>query len=221
MNEIGSGAVRRAVISVLDVLIVALVAWTVSRMVFVRMNGALVSFGLGAFRYYTVLSNVFCAVTCLVSLIWSVTHRGEDLPGRLYVFRLMGTAVVGVTFFVVLTFLGPTMGYRAMFSGVSFWLHLVVPVLAAVEMVLQKPDGAVPFRKTFLAILPTLVYGVFYLGVNAAGWTGRSNPKTDFYGFLRWGWGIGAVFLLAAFLISWLFAALFWKLGRAGRAGRK
>ena len=55
--------IKRILIFALDVLVFALVLFAVIKMVGIRRNGALVSGGLGAFKYYTVLSNVFCALS--------------------------------------------------------------------------------------------------------------------------------------------------------------
>jgi hypothetical protein len=106
------------------------------------------------------------------------------------------------------------MGWGLMFTGVCLWLHLVVPVLSIIAQTLHQPENEIPFRKTPLAVAPTVAYGIVYVTVNAIGWTGKSNRVTDFYGFLRWGWGIGVVILLAICLMNWLAAILYWKLGR-------
>ena len=61
---------RRILILILDILVVLSVAYAVLGMVFAKDNSALVTGGRGAFKYYTVLSNVFCALTSLVCVIF-------------------------------------------------------------------------------------------------------------------------------------------------------
>lgn len=206
--------VRKIILYVSEILIVALVAYSVIGMVTTRNESALMMSGIRAFKFYTVLSNVFCALSSLFVLIFFFTEKRTALPVWLYLFRLMGSCVVTVTLVVVLLFLGPTMGWGLMFSGVCLWLHLVVPVLSIIAQILQQPEREVPFWKTVLAVAPTIVYGTVYITVNAVGWTGKSNRVTDFYGFLTWGWGIGIVILLAICLMNWLAAILYWKLDR-------
>ena len=198
--------IRRIILLVTDLLVVLSVAWSVIGMVTVRSDGVLVTGGRGAFKYYTVLSNVFCAIACLASAAYCLVRKTHVLPKRLYIFRLMGSSVVAVTFVVVLVFLGPLYGYGPMFSGVCFWLHLFAPVLGIAGQIACEPERPLPLKSTLWALLPTLADGCDYIGVTAAGWTGKANPKTDFYAFLRWGWVVGMVMFLVVFLINWLAA---------------
>ncbi len=115
---------------------------------------------------------------------------------------------------MVLVYLGPSLGYGPMFSGVCFWLHLPAPVLAIISQMLLKHEKSLKTVNTLWAVVPTIMYGIGYIAVNAANWTGKSNPMTDIYGFLKWGWGVGAVLLVAVCLLNWLMALLFWRLGR-------
>lgn len=206
----------RVLVFLLDILVVAVVAYAVIKMIESTKGGALVSGGLGALKYYTVLSNIFCALSCLCAALHFIITKGKALPSWLYVFRLMGSSVVSVTFLVVVFFLGSVYGYKLMFTGVSFWLHLVGPVLAIASQLLMKQAKPMPLRTSFWGIAPTVLYGVFYISVNAVQWTGESNPTTDFYRFLAWGWGIGIVIYLAIFLINWLVSLLYWYVGRKG-----
>ena len=209
--------IRRILIFLLDLVVVAVVTYAVLIMIESRKNGVLVSGGLGALKYYTVQSNIFCAISCLFAALHFIITRGRNLPSWLYVFRLMGASVVSVTFLVVIFFLGLIYGYRLMYTGVSFWLHLVAPVAAILGQLILKPSSPMPFRTSFWGIAPTVVYGFFYISVNAIGWTGSSNIETDFYSFLYWGWGIGIVIFLSIFLMNWLVSLMYWSIGRKKR----
>lgn len=214
MNENKRKGFGTVVTVLLDLLVVAFVCYAVMGMFFSRRNGVLVAGGWSAFKYYTVLSNVFCSLSCLCSALCFMLRKEPVLPSWLYLFRLMGSSVVTVTLLVVLFFLGPRFGYPMMFEGVNLWLHLIAPVLAIIGQLMLKTGNRLPFSASLWGIVPTAVYGVVYITVNAVGWTGKSNPATDIYRFLYWGWGVGAVIFLGLFLINWLVSVLFWRTGR-------
>ena len=203
----------------LNALITGIVTVTVLRMTLLPSGPLMTAAGWGVFRYYTVLSNVFCALTCLAALLRPDGRDGGRCPLPLYGLQLSGTGVVLVTFLVVVAFLGPLYGYRAMFTGASFWLHLVVPMLALLRMLLLRPDRPLPFPATLPAVAPTLLYGAVYALVNALTWTGRSDPATDVYGFLKWGWWIGAGFLFSILVVNWLCCVFLRAFG--GRAAKR
>ena len=163
------------------------------------------------FRYFTVDSNILCAVSCIFSIWFMIValRRGEgNTPKAMMLFRYAGTGAVTVTMMTVLLFLGILYGYPAMFAGWNLWLHLLGPVLAIVSFVWLERDGSVPEKKhMFLSVLPVVVYGAVYLimavliGYDKGGWP-------DFYGFNiggRW-----VISLAAMLLATLLIGALLW-----------
>ena len=205
---------RRTLILALDVLVFLVVVYASISMITISKDSVLVTGGLGAFKYYTVDSNILCAITSLICATWMLLNRDKDLPDALYVLHMTGVAVVSVTFVVVIIFLGPRLGYALMYTGVSFWLHLVAPVFAIIAQILLKHQDQLRMRSTCWTVVPTIVYGVFYVTANVVNWTGKTNRATDIYGFLTWGWAIGAVILVAICVMNWLIALLYWKIGQ-------
>ena len=137
--------------------------------------------GLKAFRYFTVLSNAFCALTALAMAIGQL--RGAVSP-LLLTFKYLGTASVAVTLLTVFLFLGPTQGYRALLSGDSFYMHLAGPLLAIGSFCfLEKRDMTMATALT--GLLPVLLYGVVYL--NKVVYAPQEKRWEDFYGFNRGG----------------------------------
>ena len=158
-------------------------------------NGALKT----VFRYFTTLSNLFCAAS---SLAVFVARLCGDIPSSILVLKYVSTVAVSVTFLTVMLFLGPVVyNYKDLLSGPDFWLHLVCPVLAIVSLLLwDKPD--MPFSAAFLGVLPVLLYGCTYLYQVILA---PSEKKwDDFYGFNREGkWPLSfAAMLFSSFLIS-------------------
>ncbi|MBQ6172407.1 MAG: hypothetical protein IJK34_07225 [Clostridia bacterium] len=196
-------------VMMLDIAIVIFVIFALILMMTAKTDGSLSSRGWSAFKYYTVQSNVFCAITSLIMIFFTLIRKNSEIPDWLYVLQLTGTTVVTVTFLVVVGFLGPVYGYQNMYLRANLWFHLIVPVVGMIKMLLIRPKRYYPFSITLWGILPTFLYGAVYSVINAVGWTGKSNPETDIYGFLFWGWGIGILFLLSICLLSWLSAIIF------------
>ncbi len=184
---------KRKVFNIVIFLIV-MINWL--RMVFIRSDLALTAGGLSSLKYFTVLSNLYEGLACLVWL-----YNGDE--------KIKYSAAVSVTLtmVVVLTFLGPLYGYPAMFYGVSFWMHLIVPLAALLE-VLFWSRTRFTLRDSLLACIPLGIYGIFYIGNNAINGIGIWPYTNDWYGFLTWGYPIGIMFylviLLAVFLIGFL-----------------
>ena len=176
---------RKTLLSALaQLLLIVITAWSVASMFLFTGSGNMrVNRGV-IFRYFTVDSNLLCAVSCIFGFIR--TLAGKKKAGKAcMLFRYAGTAAVAVTMMTVLLFLGPVYGYASMFSGWNLWLHLLGPLLAIVSFVWLERDGAFPEKKhLILSTLPVILYGAVYfvlavlMGKEKGGWP-------DFYGFNR------------------------------------
>ena len=175
--------------------------------------------GFVCFRYFTIDSNVLAAIACCAAIpskIRALMGRPAALSRPLLLLKHAGTAAVTVTLLTVLFFLGPTMGYGAMFVGPSFWLHGVNPVLAILVFVLADGNGLLRLRDWPIGALPVAVYACFYVPLAVF-----THVWPDFYGFNVGGlWYVSApVMLAAANLISLgLYAAQRLVVRRAGSA---
>ena len=156
--------------------------------------------GTWAFRYFTVLSNVFCAITCLLMFV-------SGGAGWAWTLKYIGTAAVTVTLLTVFVFLGPTMGYASLLGGWDIFWHLINPVLAILSFVIWERRG-MRFGFALLGMLPVILYGVVYLYQvvvipEEKGWE-------DFYGFNKGGhWKVSfTAMVLGTFVISMAFMFL-------------
>ena len=155
------------------------------------------------FRYFTVLSNVLCAITSLcVIFAWI----GGSLPLWAVLLKFVGTAAVSVTMLTVVLFLGPTSGeWKLLLTGAQLFLHLINPLLAIISLcVFESTDFGFPW--VFLGLLPTVLYGVFYLYRVVV--LPEDRRMEDFYGFNKngkWMLSVGMMLLLtfAASVILW------------------
>lgn len=156
-------------------------------------------------RYFTVLSNLFCAAASLTMVIFSLAG---EVPEAVRILKYTGTCAVTVTFLTVMLFLLPvTRDYVTLLSGSNFFLHLISPVLAAVSWIFFESSG-LEFYVVIFGTLPVVLYGGVYLYKVLL--APPEKRWEDFYGFNRGGkWPISiAAMICAAFGISVLLWAV-------------
>ena len=153
--------------------------------------------GKVAFRYFTVQSNVFCA---LASLLTAVCLLAGNLPEWAVVLKYMGTAAVTLTMLTVLLFLGQVYAYKPLLSGSDFFMHLLNPLLALVSFCVFEKQP-MTFGTALFGMVPILLYGPLYLYKTI--FAPEQKRWDDFYAFNRQGkWPVALVAMFAAhFLI--------------------
>lgn len=171
--------------------------------------GALQSSGIENFKFYTVLTNVFCGLIAAVYLMFILLKKDTD---KIRVFKLAAVCGVAITFAVVAFMFGPLYGYPQFYKGGNLFFHLLEPLTAIAEFILIRRKK-IPFKYTVIAAVPTLLYGMGYmLNILINGVGGPWPDTNDFYAFLSWGWPVGiaifATITLLAFGIACLFRAI-------------
>ena len=162
--------------------------------------------GRHSLRYYTILSNLLSGFAALLVAV-CVTEQG--LPFGVWLLKYVGTAAVTVTFLTVMVFLGPTLGYRAMFEGTEFFLHAAGPLLALLSFCFMERFHTLSFPLSLTGMLPVLLYGPVYA------WKVMFCPESrrwdDFYGYTKGGhWRLSACAMFAGtFLICVLLRFLY------------
>ena len=172
-------------------------------------EGALQSTGIENFKFYTVLTNVFCGIIALIYLVLVLLKKNTD---KLAAFKLAAVCGVAITFAVVAFMFGPLYGFPQFYKRGNLFFHLLEPVTAMVEFLLVRRQK-MPFRFTVFAAIPTLLYGIGYmLNILINGIGGPWPYTNDFYAFLSWGWPVGigifAAITLTAFGVACLFRAV-------------
>ena len=156
-----------------------------------------------SFRYFTTLSNLFCALTAFLLLL---SELFGAMPAWAVTLKYMGTVAVTVTFFTVFLFLLPaSRSIEGLFSnGPEIIMHVVTPLLALLSFLCFENRALSPWVIP-LGILPVLLYGWLYLNrvVIARAWP-------DFYGFNRDGkWKLSfSLMILGTVVIAVLLWAL-------------
>ena len=172
-------------------------------------EGALQASGIQNFKFYTVLTNVFCGLIALIYLIFKALKKDTD---KIRVLKLAAVCGVAITFAVVAFMFGPLYGFPQFYQRGNLYFHLLLPLSAMTEFILVRREK-MPFRYTVFAAVPTLLYGMGYLLNILINGVGGPWPDTnDFYAFLSWGWPVGiaifAVITLSAFGVACIFRAV-------------
>lgn len=178
-------------------------------------EGALQSSGIENFKFYTVLTNVFCGIVASVFLVFKILKKDTE---KIRVLKLAAVVGVAITFAVVAFMFGPLYGFLQFYKRGNLYFHLLLPVTAMIEFIFVK-RRKIPFKFTVFAAIPTLLYGIGYLLNILINGIGGPWPDTnDFYGFLNWGWPLGiAIFTgipLTAFVVACLFRLISNKRGK-------
>ena len=145
------------------------------------------------FRYFTTLSNVFCAIASLIVVICRLCG---SLPLWALLLKYVGTAAVTVTMLTVFLFLGPTShDWKGLLTKAELFLHLICPLLAIVSFLFFEKT-AMPAWTIAIGSLPVPVYGALYM--YKVIYAPEEKRWEDFYGFNRGGKGVISVILMTA-----------------------
>ncbi len=165
--------------------------------------------GFASLRYYTTLSNIFAGLVSALTILYLLRNTGELLPSWLGFLKNASAVSVGLTFFVVLFFLGPRHGYGPLFKGELFCLHAAGPILTIVSFLISRSFPPLRSGASFSAVLPTLLYGTGYAANILKNGLGEGENTNDWYGFAVKGIRtIPAVFLIILVLTWGLALAL-------------
>ena len=190
-----------------NMLVFVMAAQAVTMSFLYHESSALSASGFSTFRYFTTDSNVLAGLVSLIGGIAGLLAllKGKDrLPRFVILLKYVGTSAVMVTFMVVLLFLGLIFGYGSMYTGTSFYMHGIVPILCLVSFAAFDRGYRLKKKEILLSLIPVVVYGIVYfimvvaLGPAKGGWR-------DFYAFNaggRWYLSMPIVFSGAAGLAA-------------------
>lgn len=186
--------------TILNVLIFAVTAILMLRIF--RKDGAWDAQRVkGAFRYFTVQSNVLCAAAALCMALFPLSNWA-------WLLKYIGTAAVLVTLLTVFLFLAPSMGgLLPLLKGNDFFMHLTTPLMAVVSFSFFEKRG-MGFGTALLGMLPVVVYGFWYLYKII--YAPADKRWDDFYGFNKGGkWPVAFTgMMVGAFAVCMLLMGL-------------
>lgn len=184
----------------------------------VRLTGAndTVS-GFSALKYYTVLSNIFAAVISGAAAVCEYLYmkgKIKTVPTPLYVLKLSATTCVSLTFLIVMIYLAPFNpdGFFSMFTNSNLLFHFVIPVLSFTVFVFYEKTKSIKFYYTFVSVIPTLFYGIFYAVIAALNTAdGEIIPEYDWYRFFYGGVFAAVAIYIVILGLAYLISFLLWK----------
>ena len=135
-----------------------------------------------AFRFFTVQSNVLCAVTALIMCVYQLAG---DVPRWVWALKYIGTAAVSLTMVTVFVYLAPMLrSLSKLLSKQDFFLHFLTPAMALVSFCVFERRG-MDFPTALLGMLPLLYYGPLYL--HKVIYAPEGKRWDDFYAFNKGG----------------------------------
>ena len=190
---------------IFNILIVLLViVGTIAMLTNKDTTTGLTAAGFQNLKFFTVLSNEFCAIVAVLFLIC----RKKIKKNTLMLLKLMAAAATGVTFLIIAAFLQPLYPDMNLYRAGNFFFHLIVPLVAMTEFIFIGTDEKLPFYCTFISAIPAFLYGSGYIINILINGKGEWPDTNDWYGFLNWGWPVGIAIFLFVIVLDWAVACL-------------
>ena len=174
-------------------------------------EGSLSQRGIGNLKYFTVLSNLFEGAASVLWLMYA--GRGGRAKQRVESIKFAAAVATGLTFAVVMGFLGPMYGLLSLLKGSNLFFHLLIPVAAVAELLFLS-DAEYSLKDNNVAALSPLIYGTVYLFNYMIRSGGEWSFAYDWYGFLIWGYPVGIGIFAAICVVTWVIGWLIRKLKR-------
>ncbi len=169
--------------------------------------------GVTAFLFFTILSNTYLALTALIMIPYQLIlaiKKENKIPVWLLVLHYTAVVSVMLTCLVTFFFLMPSAANSGndplgLIAGVYCLVHLVVPVLAAINFCLLMVEPTLKFKWTPCGILPLVAYAIFYMlniELKFAPVYGKNGVAYyDWYGMFGDGTDIGRIFLVIIIIL--------------------
>lgn len=123
--------------------------------------------GLKTFRMFTVLSNMFVAITAAMSIPFAVDgirQKNYHLPRWIVNLTFSSVTCITLTFLITIFILSPRSGYfEMMISGSFLFMHTIVPIVSILSFLMINTYHNVKLKTSLYALIPVLAYGVVYL----------------------------------------------------------
>lgn len=216
---------RLKVSSVLNIIIVLLtiIATIIMFTGFKFMHGSepvLESTKLRVLRFFTVDSNIFMGMVSLAFLTQEqklLKGKVKDISKKMYIFKLMATTGVTVTFLTVFLYLGPISdgGISSLLQNSNLFFHLIIPVLSIITFTIFEKTDKIKFKYALFGIIPTLLYEIYYLiNILIHMEDGKVSPIYDWYWFVQNGVWTAIIVAPLMLVFTYIISLILWKFNR-------
>lgn len=171
---------------------------------------------IGMFRFFTVDSNVFMGIVALVIAIQErkfIQEKIQEIPTRYYRLKLMATTGVGLTFFIVIVYLGPISagGIPSMLRNSNLFFHLLIPLMSILNFTVFEKTDKLRLQDTLVGLIPTALYACYYLSnVLIHMENGKVSTLYDWYWFVQSGVWTAVIVVPIIFVFSYLISLFLW-----------
>ena len=161
-------------------------------------------------KYFTVDSNMLMGLASLVFLIEErkvIKDTRKSINAGFYIFKLVATVSVSVTFLTVFLYLGPGSdgGIASMLTNSNLFFHLLIPVLAIISFVYFERTNKIDRKYVKYGLIPTLIYAIFYISnvlIHVENF--EVSTKYDWYWFVQNGLWTALIVVPLMFLFTYL-----------------
>ena len=123
------------------------------------------TFGSIDLVYYTIDSNIFLLISCILYLIYR-----NRLPKIVQLLKYSSTLSVLITFLVVVFVLLPMYDFNypfLLYDGPNLYVHVLCPIIAVMSFVFfEKNDLENTFKNNLRAIYFTIIYAIILIALN-------------------------------------------------------
>ena len=136
--------------------------------------------GTKTFRMFTVLSNMFVAITsamCIPFAVEGIREKNYHLPRWIVNLTYISVTAISLTFVTTITVLGPTQGYVLMlFKRSNLFVHTLVPIFSITAFLFVNTYHTIKFKTLLYAMIPVFLYASVYfisaiiVGEDNGGW---------------------------------------------------
>ncbi|HAM64003.1 MAG: hypothetical protein A2Y20_06175 [Firmicutes bacterium GWF2_51_9] len=138
-------------------------------------------------KAFTIQSNLWIGITCLVFLILILKWKDESkIPQWLYHVKFMFTVDILLTYLVFAVLLSPLMSLRFLTSTANFFQHNLTSILALLDFLITDPKFVSKGKHVWLSLLPTLAYAIYFFTSYAI--TGIMPVAYFFLDYKKLGW---------------------------------
>ena len=143
--------------------------------------------------------------------------RKKEIPLIYYIFKMVATVAVSLTFFVVFAIFGfmSRGGHISLLRNSYLFFHLIIPVMSILNYVIFEKTNSIKFKYVFYRLIPTFLYEIYYtINILMNMKNGKVSITNDWYSFAQN--GIFRTILVAPMMlfITFCLSLVIWKLNK-------